>query len=281
MAKNRQQDSEYAVDCPTFRRRDLGADVTSASVAFLDDAHTANECSDLDGLLETVSTILETPHMYAFVGGDVLENALHTSKSASYNTKMSPLNEQKWVLDKVLLPLADKGRILGVTDSNHSVRTDNQAGIDPIEQLVERVNAEVKGVQPPIPYEKSGIWVGATLGKRPNNGKPFCYGVYYHHGWSAGRRAGTPLNAATDIMRWLGADVIVLGHSHGKAGTKSRRFDPDWANGRFVNKNVACGVTGGYLLYGGYARARGYAPQEEGATIVRLSGTRKEAKIVL
>lgn len=281
MAKKQQRDPEFAIDCPTFHRRDLGADVTSASIAFLDDAHTANECADLDMLLETVNTILETPHMYAMVGGDVLENALHTSKSASYNTKMSPLKEQKWVLDKVLLPLADKERILGVTDSNHSVRTDNMAGIDPIEQLVERVNLEFKGIRTPIPYEKSGILVGVTLGKRKNNGKPFCYSNYYHHGWSAGRRVGTPLNAATDIMRWMDADVIVLGHSHGKSGTKQRKFAPDWANSRTMSKNVACGVTGGYLLYGGYARAKGYAPQEEGALIVRLSGTRKEAKIVL
>jgi hypothetical protein len=35
------------------------------------------------------------------------------------------------------------------------------------------------------------------------------------------------------------------------------------------------------MLWGSYGRERGYAPKEEGATVVKLSGKRKEAKIVL
>jgi len=283
MARKRpQNDPEYTIDCPTFNRRDLGSEVLTAQIAFLDDAHTDNECSDLDGLIETRDTILETPNFYSFIGGDVLENALHTSKSASYRTKMGPEAEQEWVFNEVLLPLGRAGRILGVTNSNHSIRSDKATGIDPIQQLVMRTNLELKGIAPLIPYERGGIWVGVTLGKRKNNGKPFCYGVFYHHGWAAGRSEGAALNAVSSIPKWLhGTDVVVVGHAHAKTGTKLAAFEPDWTCGQFRKRRIAAGITGSYMLWGSYGRERGYAPKEEGATVVKLSGKRKEVKIVL
>jgi hypothetical protein len=70
--------------------------------------------------------------------------------------------------------------------------------------------------------------------------------LYAHHGVGYSRLAGTQLNRVEDLMRWINADIFLMGHSHAKvnAPVDQQNISPD---GIHYHRTKIIARTGGWL----------------------------------
>ena len=187
--------------------------------------------------------ILECENAFTVLNGDLLDLSIMDSVGDVYGAEFQP-RDQLWRVRDVFRPLAQEGRILGVTSGNHEERIYKKTGIDVMEWL-----ADYWGVRER--YDPDGVLLKIRFGKRPN-GKPQVYTAYFTHGTGGGRTKGGKINKLDAMKDIVLADVYAIGHVHWMTAYQDVYYIPDLRNNTLTTKKRTYVCSGAYLDYGGY-----------------------------
>ena len=202
-------------------------------------------------------------HMRVLFDGDLLDVATITSKTPPWDQAMN-LHDAMAYARNTLEPIATQ--IDGAVGGNHGERLYRFAGMDPEQEVWERMQ---------VPYlDASGV-IQYRLGSYNSRiGNRDTFSLYLHHTVSAGRLAGTGLNAVERLLScYEGADVYLGGHAHKlDAGAIKRARTHGGVKGNHVTEDVvwlAC--CGSFLNWkGGYGERHAMPPSPLGYVVVHL-----------
>lgn len=245
------------LDCPknTFKLMVLG------------DLHIGDKLCDLELIKDTIDYVKKNKDCYVILNGDLINNALKTSKSDSYLEQMTIEQEQDLLIE-LLEPI--KNKILVMATGNHEYRTELLAGINPLKAVALALGIRNKLVEDSYVLN---ISFGANSGNSacPNN--YLIYGI--HGGNGGGRRAGATANALQD-MALIRPDMDLYVHSH--THTKINYNDMIFLYNRKTKKTVEHQRTfynaNAFLKYGGYAEKKGYKPSDRHPSVLVVRATR-------
>lgn len=172
----------------------------------LSDVHYGARAHSRDRFQRYVDWIAKTDNVFAFLNGDIIENALGDSiGGAVYESIMTP-EEQLWgskVLQgepgiiEILRPIAHK--TLWAQPGNHEWRTWKKANIDPLKVICRELG---------IPYFAEPIFADVLAW-----GHRFTF--YCHHGVSGSQTKGGKMNAARRPAGFQDPiHFIIMGHVH-------------------------------------------------------------------
>jgi len=159
---------------------------------------------------------------------------------------IAPLrDETKQILDSMIedrtmelahLMEVTRGRWLGLLEGNH--RWDFQTGQSSDQLLAKHLNADFLGTSVLMRIRPWGI--------DEAHNEADCI-LYAHHGIGASRTAGGQLSRVEDLLKFMGADICLMGHSHGTpiSFLEEQQFSPD---GVHYHKKKMLARTGGWLL---------------------------------
>lgn len=215
--------------------------------------HAGAEQHDEKFFDDTIARIKDDPTARWLYMGDGGECVTKLSKGDVYNQTMSPMEQQRYLIQK-LKPIHAKG--LFAIDGNHGRRIYKETGLSFDETLA-------TGLQ--LPYlGNSTFWhlkVGRSL-----------YSVYTHHGIDSGVAISSKINAAKKLELLVEADAIISAHSH-----IALEFPPKYTaylgdNGikyRTTHQYVAGSA---YDSRTGYAEEKGYPPIVPSYISIRFDG---------
>jgi hypothetical protein len=183
-----------------------------------------------------------------FIGmGDYLEFASDTQRVIMQGLRDSVRsdlhNGVKAKADGLLEVLAPTvGRWVGLLRGNHTWVFDDGTSIE--QYLAKYLQTDFLG-------DSALIRLRAT--DAPVNHPEADTVVFLHHGKGGGQSVGGQLNALEKTLKWMEADIVLMGHSHGKiaGGVDKLYLTPD---GKLCSKESLVARTGAFL--------RGYAGKE-------------------
>lgn len=221
----------------------------------------AEECRE-EAIRSYIKWIGETENVFAFINGDLLNNALAGSVGGSvYFDKIKP-HEQVLTMIELLRPIAHK--ILWAIPGNHEERTVKVADLDPLEWICMALN---------IPYYSQPIFVDILW-----NDHRFSF--YCFHGVSGSRTMGGKLNAASKPMEWTEFIMFyVMGHVHEPMGNPVTRrciVRTYGKNGKLkelkvIDRDQYVIIAAAWLnFWDSYAHKAAYAPPPQGSPIAYL-----------
>ncbi len=236
----------------------------------LSDVHYGAKAHSTKRFREYLKWIEATDDAYAFLNGDIIENAIDGSiGGAVYESTLTP-REQLYGSDEkkepgmieLLRPIAHK--ILWAQPGNHEWRTWKKANLDPLEIVCRELG---------IPYFSEPIYADVLAW-----GRRFTF--YCHHGTTGSGTKGGKMNAASRPAEFQeSVDFVIMGHVHdsmANAVTRIiRRRDYD-DKGNLVGFRleerpqyvVVCPSFYGY--FESYGSRAGYAPGSWGSVACAL-----------
>lgn len=233
----------------------------------LGDMHIGDPLCDLELIKHTIDYAKKTKNCYVILNGDLMNNALKTSKSDSYLETMTMEQEQD-LLVELLYPIRDK--ILVMATGNHEHRTSLLAGVNPLKAVAYALGIKDKLVE-------NSYLLNISFGTAHNvKNCPNYYTVFGIHGGNGGgRRAGATANALQD-MALVRPDMDLYIHSHTHTPINyndmiflyDKKFKKTREHQRtFFNANA-------FLKYGGYAEQKGYKPSDRQPSVLAISAIR-------
>lgn len=184
--------------------------------------------------------ILDSPDRRCWSLADDHENATRNSIGAGvYEQTMRPSEQQEY-LEEWYRPLAEGGRVLGMHESNHSVRSVNESDHSRQKELAK--------------YHRIP-WLGGQAVLKVQIGKQ-AYTIHSTHGASGGTTPSAiflALNRTRNIVQ--GCDVYVQGHVHQCVSQWTNCYLPGRAH--LTERPQWIGTAGSFMSYGGYAEAKG------------------------
>lgn len=202
--------------------------------------------------IKYIEYIKDSPHVFTFLGGDILENALDDGRGMSYEQEKPPQTQLSEIIE-ILAPVAHK--CLFIMPGNHEWRTYKRSGIDPSYFIAKKLD---------IPYFDGPVYCSIL-------GKGHKWKLYAFHGRGAGQTKGGKLNSAgrprrfTDFINWY-----VSGHVHEPVLDNETCIVEDPVNCRLLYKTQWTVICPSFLRYEGtYAYRQGYPPPGKGG--VKLS----------
>jgi len=222
------------------------------------DIHWGNEDCDKRMLRIVLDWLYKNKHVYIICMGDMVESSIIGSPGLFDQEKF--LDSQVYDIIKMLKPLADEGRIIGMHIGNHERRTVKNTSFN-----LTRLMCEVLDVK----YLGEGILhlIEVTDG---NNSEE--YTMYTTHGASGALYPYTKMSACMKLDRIANAEVYCMGHVHSLGHQKMDTCEVDFENKKTVKKPRHYVLTGSYLKYwGSYAQAKSYIPSgESGSPKIKL-----------
>ena len=190
--------------------------------------------------------------LYVILMGDLLDTILATDKRYDAGSKHIPLLEAIEQMYRVLKPLADKGKILGMHIGNHEYKMVASGVGNPIDDLCVRLNVKYLGYS-----ALTRILV------RRKESKTGSLTIFSHHGWFSGRKRGSKINNLEDLSMNWDADLYLVAHSHDLFSSK-RIFTT--FHGQKVRAFVSTGAFLKTADWGtcSYSERAGYPPQKLG-----------------
>lgn len=242
----------------------------------LGDMHVGDEFCDLDLIKETINYVKNTKNCYVILNGDLINNALKTSKSDSYREQMTIEDEQELLIE-LLQPIKD--RILVMASGNHENRTNLIAGINPLKAVAYALGIKDKLVG----YESYilNIKFGAINGMKNYQNSYIVYGAHGGHG--GGRRVGSSANALQDMSAVLpNADLYIHSHTHTELNYTDSVFIYNRTSKKLCEMQRTFYNANAFLKYGGYAEQKGFKPQGKQPSVLVVNAIRKgkDMKIV-
>lgn len=229
-----------------------------AEVVFLGDCHLGSPQFDKPRFLGMIDYCLKNS-IYVFLMGDLIEMATRYSVGAGVYEKSSIGQSQFDIMIDWLMPLANKGLILGSLTGNHEERVYNATGID-----VGKMIANQLGVR----YLGNACWNIFKVGKQS-------YSIYSLHGRTGSRFDGTALLALERISTSFFADLVCMGHTHKMIS--STVIIQKIENGLVKEHKKTLLITGSYLKYdGGYGQTIGLPISKLGSPKVKFFSDKKD-----
>jgi hypothetical protein len=221
----------------------------------LADAHFGAFAHDREKFLEYVEWIASEPHVFAFINGDLFENAHGDSNKgvSMYDQEIRPrtqVEEMTLILSKIA------HKILWAIPGNHEDRSRTR-DYDPLEYLCTKLGG--------IPYSYEPIYVDILWGG-------YVFDFFCQHGNTNSQTKGGKLNAASRPQKYQEFVMFtVMAHVHDSMVNKTQRICRDRVNFKLQIKKqyvVICPSFHGY--FGTYASKAGYEPGSLGAVACDL-----------
>lgn len=247
---------------------DIGAK-THFQILPLGDMHIGDEYCDFHGIQEAIQYIRDNPDCYTILNGDLINNALKTSKSDSYRETMTIENEQDLLID-LLTPIKDK--ILIMTQGNHEYRTSVLSGIDPLRYVALKLGLIDSGRYTDNTYILDIQW-GCAYG---HDNRRLHYIVYGTHGSnSGGRTMGATANALESMGGIVAnADLYLHSHTHATINYTKPIVVFNTKNGKAELKNRTFFNTNSFVKYGGYGERGGYKLTDTRPSVLNIAQRR-------
>ena len=241
----------------------------------------SRECREQD-FIRFIGEIANTPNMFVFLGGDLLDNGTRNSVTNIFRSVKTP-SQAKKEMAEILRPLAEKNRILCSVSGNHEKRKDNRdSDDDPCYDIMAKLDCENL-------HRENVAFVKIVLGEqRDENGirtagryRP-SYTFYVSHGSGGGMLPGSVINR-NERMGYAvdGVDAVLVGHSHKPMLSQPGKIVVDNRNNKvsIVPFKVITATT--WLDYGDYAAAKMLLPSSHCIQKIRLSAYRKEMVVTM
>lgn len=250
----------------------LPSELSKIRIVPLGDVHRGSAQFNEKMFLETVKFIEQNDDVYTLLMGDLIDNALKTSKSDVYAAVEKPQDSMQWVIDH-LRPIASK--ILACTSGNHEDRTNREAGMDLTWWL-----ADCLGIKERYSNDSFILFVsfGNSYGRHEYKRT---FSIYAYHGAGAGvtiQGAAKKLSDMGTVV--VNADVYVMGHTHkpvmfpdarivvNHASKTYKMVEPLYVNGTaFLN------------FEGGYGEKKGFRPSSTRMPLITLSLVNREKRV--
>lgn len=155
--------------------------------------------------------ILEDPVGYCVLGGDLVNNNVVGGPGLPHEDIINPMMQKRDMVD-LLKPLAVAGRILASVRGNHEFRTMKNAYQDVASDIMSKLDLEDR-------YKGDRAILQIQIGTRQHGKNKATPGVTYYilvtHGSGGGKKPGSTLNNADDLIKGYGGlDVSFSGHTH-------------------------------------------------------------------
>lgn len=224
--------------------------------------HIGHENSDTDKIAELLGIIKSDPNAYMINLGDSCEMALPATfikhPGSAFSQTLGPKSQVEEAI-KVFTPV--KHKIIGMQESNHSLRMFYQTQFSVEEMIANKLGVPFMGLD--------GLYQ-VKVGKQ-------LYDLHCVHGSGGASGAGGVLNRLEkSASRFPDMEIFVLGHFHRVCGTKRMAFD---RNGKLKEQTFI--GTGSFLGYtGSYGHIAGYQPLHLGASKVRLYANKHNVEVI-
>lgn len=135
-------DKQEVLQDKTLIRRDIdfSQKFDTAVLVFSADWHIGTPDFDLNGVIETLNYVLNTPNATLFMMGDALNTAILGAVSNMFEDLAYP-QEQWQIAVSLLHEVAKQGKLTVYHDGNHENRVDKQTGINVTGQAAEALGA--------------------------------------------------------------------------------------------------------------------------------------------
>lgn len=201
-----------------------------AQLLFWGDVHLGHPQCKIQKAINALNWALEN-NVYVIGMGDFLESGMRDSVGDSvYRQKLNP-QEQMEAMIEILIPLVKAGLLIGIHEGNHENRITKSTGID-----ITKIMAKILGV----PYLGYACWNLLKVGKQN-------YSLYSNHGSSGSRFKHTKMKAVMDLVQWIKADIIAMGHVHSIASEPVIYQEIDLRNKTVVEQKTYVVLTGSYI----------------------------------
>lgn len=235
----------------------------------LGDMHIGDELCDIELIKDTIDYIKKTKDCYCILNGDLINNALKTSKSDSYKEQMT-IEEEQDMLIELLMPIKDK--ILVIATGNHEYRTSLLAGINPLKAVALALGLKNKLVENSYLLN---IEFGVAYGVKNQTNKYVVFGM--HGGSGGGRRAGATANALQDMaLVRPDMDLYIHSHTHTVISYSDLIFLYDRKTKKTKEHQRTYYNANAFLKYGGYAEQKGYKPADRTPSVLVINALRKK-----
>ena len=232
-----------------------------ADIYFLHDIHFGSELFNEKKWKNLKNIILNDDNAYVCVIGDVLENAIPSSKHCDvFSQTHSPAEQKEWAIQQ-FKDLAPK--IFAVVPGNHEHnRTTKVSGMYPLYDCCLLAGIGDK-------YRDTIAFIDVAVGKYhgKSNRQTHYFGQIQH---SAKDLKNYHSSDYTD-----GIDFFASGHDH-ETKDKPRAklvFDPH--NKLIYKRNIECINCGSFCAFGGYGAKGAFRPQSDKIYKLRLFGNEK------
>lgn len=201
------------------------------------DVHIGSDECDLNGFKDLIKRIMADDDAYVVLCGDILDNAVCSPASVFQG---SPSDAMETAV-RLLKPIADAGKLLGMVSGNHEQRTSRLADVDISEVLAYRIGAE-NVYRPNMAFVRVNLKANCTQDT---------YNLLLMHGASKSRK---------DRFHVEGVDVICSGHVHDPYVSRPARLVFS-QKGKISVEPIIHVTCCSFLNYGGYGAAKMYAPK--------------------
>lgn len=253
----------------------INAPENTFQLLVLGDLHIGDELCDLALIKDTIDYIRKTDNCYCICNGDLINNALKTSKSDTYKEQMTIEDEQDMLIE-LLGPIKEK--ILVMATGNHEYRTSLIAGINPLKAVAYALGLKDRLVENSYLLN---IEFGVAHGMKTVPNKYVVFGI--HGGSGGGRRAGATANALQDMaLIRPDMDLYIHSHTHTNVNYNDMVFLYDRKTKKTKEHQRTYYNANAFLKYGGYAEQKGYKPADRQPSVLVVNALRKkgEMKIV-
>jgi len=213
--------------------------------------------------------LLDDPHAYITLGGDLLNNAVKNSVSNVYEERLRP-REQKRLIVEMLTPLRE--RILCLVPGNHEWRSAREVDDEPTYDIACKLDLEHL-------YRQNMAFVKLQFGdnrKGKGSDNP-TYVLAVTHGAGGGILTGAAVNRAERFAYVLdGIDGIIVGHTHKPFVTAPEKLSVDPQHNTVYRRPFVVVNTSSWMAYGGYAARKMLTPSGYRPQVLTLRGRRKE-----
>jgi len=191
------------------------------SLIFMGDMHVGSPNCDYKLVEEHVEEIRQIPNAMVFLMGDLAEWIImgdkrfypsQIDKRFRSHMEQLPMTYSRYLKD-LLLPIADKIEV--VHDGNHEKKL--VSSMYPGAELCGNLRAELERTLGPEALTKLRYAPGEAYTKitwKMGVGDTRTLMINTAHGWQAGRKPGAKHNELSYMFSWIGADIIMRGHSH-------------------------------------------------------------------
>lgn len=229
------------------------------------DVHLGHRECNIELFEGYIDYILNTPNAVTILNGDLAETATKVSVGKGMFEESMSFPEQMKELERLLLPLAEAGKILGCGPGNHEERIANLIGINPMEMLADKLN---------VPYFGYQGFFRVKVAEQ-------MYKIVAFHGAGGGATVGSKANTAEKMNKVLAnADLYISGHTHGRQSHTDLVFLMDEASEHIVPHKRTYVVGGSFIDYwDSYPEMKGLAPALTGLVRCELRADGKEIRI--
>ncbi|MEA1998223.1 MAG: metallophosphoesterase [Euryarchaeota archaeon] len=223
------------------------------AITFVSDVHFGNQHTDYEAFERDIATIVESPDVYLFKGGDWPDKFMPTFKDGTAVLgQLTPPQTQVLIIEKMMDYLGDK--ILVAIGGNHDKMDEKLTGISS-EYMIHKGK--------PFPYLHEGGLIKLLVGK-----------TSYNFLWKHHYRFNSSVNQFNSHHRMLeqlypDTDIVVTEHEHNPGIEVVEKYEYD-ARRQVVNIR-----TGTYKIDDPYSMARWKAGRPGPQTVVLFPDQKK------